>query len=359
MFVLLSRKLENSLSLSFVLQDFLFLIIFIMTQNFQALVLQQQDGATHASVQTLASTDLPDLDTTVEVAYSSLNYKDAMALTGTGKIIRQFPMVAGIDLVGTVVECKTGQWNKGDSVILTGWGVGERFWGGYSQVQKVKAEWLTALPQGMSPQQAMTIGTAGLTAMLSVMAIEEAGVKSGKVVVTGASGGVGSMAVAILAQLGYEVSALSSRPTENQAYLTALGAKEVLAINEWKTKISPLAGQRWAAAVDVVGGPILAQILSEMNYLGVVAASGLAASTALDTTVLPFILRGVRLQGIDSVMCPADKRSIAWQRLLSDCPSAAYAQVQRLVSLAELPQLAAEMMAGKAHGRVVVDLKTS
>ena len=328
-----------------------------MTSKFQALVLSQQDGITQSAVQELSLTDLPEHDTLVEVAYSSLNYKDAMALTGTGKIVRQFPMVAGIDLVGTVLDCSTGQWQKGDSVILTGWGVGERYWGGYSQVQKVKAQWLTALPEGMTAQQAMTIGTAGLTAMLSVMAIEEAGIYSGKVIVSGASGGVGSMAVALLAQLGYEVSALSSRPEKNQEYLLQLGATEVLGLDEWKTKPSPLAGQRWVAAVDVAGGPILAQILSEMNYLGVVAASGLAASTALDTTVLPFILRGVRLQGIDSVMCPSEKRSEAWQRLLSDCPSAAYAQVQRVVGLKDLAQLATEMMAGQAHGRIVVDLK--
>lgn len=330
-----------------------------MTSKFQALVLQQHDGVTQAQLQQLSLQELPDLDTTVEVAYSSLNYKDAMALTGTGKIIRQFPMIAGIDLVGTVVECQTGQWKKGDAVILTGWGVGERYWGGYSQQQKVKAQWLTALPTGMSALEAMTIGTAGLTAMLSVMAIEEAGVKNGKVIVSGATGGVGSMAVAILSKLAYEVVALTSRPAENQAYLHALGAKEVLGLQDWQGKISPLAAQRWAAAVDVAGGAILAQILSEMNYEGVVAASGLAASTQLETTVMPFILRGVRLQGIDSVMCPADKRKQAWQRLVTDCPDIAYKQVKRVVSLTDLPALAKEMMAGKAHGRVVVDLQTS
>jgi len=330
-----------------------------MQTPFQALVLTEVDGKTHAQVQPLTQTDLPAGDTLVAVSFSSLNYKDAMALTGKGKIVRQFPMVPGIDLVGTVMECTSGVWKNGDAVVLTGWGVGERFWGGYSQVQRVKAEWLTALPKDMTPLQSMTLGTAGLTAMLCVIALEAAALPTGKILVTGASGGVGSVAVALLSRLGFEVTALTSRPEENQDYLTKLGATEVLGTAQWQTKVSPLAAQRWAGVIDVAGGVILAQALSEVHYGGVVAASGLAASVSLETTVLPFILRGVRLQGVDSVMCPQDKRTQAWERLATLCSADAYADMQRVVDLSALPALAAEMMSGKAHGRVVVDLKAA
>ena len=330
-----------------------------MQTPFQALVLTEEAGKTHAQVQALTRADLPEGDTLVAVSHSSLNYQDAMAVTGTGKIGRQFPMVPGIDLVGTVMECSSGVWKAGDAVVLTGWGVGERFWGGYSQVQRVKSEWLIALPKDMTPLQSMTLGTAGLTAMLCVMALEEAGLPKGKILVTGASGGVGSVAVALLSRLGFEVTALTSRPEENQAYLTKLGATEVLGTAQWQTKISPLAAQRWAGVIDVAGGAILAQALSEVHYGGAVAASGLAASVSLETTVLPFILRGVRLQGVDSVMCPQDKRTQAWARLATLCSADAYAELQRVVGLAALPALAAEMMSGKAHGRVVVDLKAA
>jgi acrylyl-CoA reductase (NADPH) len=330
-----------------------------MQTPFQALVLTELEGKTQAQVQQLTRTDLPAGDTLVAVSYSSLNYKDAMALTGKGKIVRQFPMVPGIDLVGTVMECSSGVWKAGDAVVLTGWGVGERFWGGYSQVQCVKSEWLTPLPKGMTALQSMTLGTAGLTAMLCVMALEAAALPKGKILVTGASGGVGSVALALLSRLGFEVTALTSRPEENQDYLTKLGATVVLGTAQWQTKISPLAAQRWAGVVDVAGGAILAQALSEVLYGGAVAASGLAASASLETTVLPFILRGVRLQGVDSVMCPQDKRSQAWERLASLCSADAYADMQRIVGLTALPALATEMMAGKAHGRVVVDLKAA
>ena len=327
-----------------------------MKNSFKALVLTNQSGANTAAIQTLTPADLPDGDVLVAVSHSSLNYKDAMALTGTGKIVRQFPMVPGIDLAGTVVESASAQWRAGDAVVLTGWGVGERHWGGYSQLQRVKSEWLVALPAGMTALQAMTLGTAGLTAMLCVMALQEAGVNSGPVLVTGASGGVGSVATALLAQQGYAVTALSSRPDENRSYLQQLGAQEVLGLNAWQSKPAPLATQRWAGAVDAVGGAVLAQLLAEINYGGAVAACGLAGGVALETTVLPFILRGVRLLGVDSVMCPLATRVRAWQRLAADCPAAAYTGMQRLVALEALPGLATEMMAGKAHGRVVVDL---
>lgn len=327
-----------------------------MSNDFQALVLSQQEGLPRATVQRLNRTDLPEGDVLVKVDYSSINYKDAMAVTGTGKIVRSFPMVPGIDLAGTVLESTHPDHQPGDQVVLTGWGVGERHWGGFSQLQRVKSEWLVPLPAGMSSLTAMTLGTAGLTAMLCVMALQEAGVTSGKVLVSGATGGVGSVAVALLAGLGYEVSALSQRPEQSQIYLTQLGATEVIGGPQWREKPSPLGTQRWAGAVDVVGGTTLARMLIETNYGGAVAACGLAGGVTLETTVMPFILRGVRLLGVDSVMCPLQQRKQAWDRLAAELPPTAHAAMQRVVSLSEIESISAEMMAGQAHGRVVVDV---
>lgn len=327
-----------------------------MNTEFQALVLDQQDGKTLPSVKRLQDSDLPAGEVLVQVDYSSINYKDAMAVTGKGKIVRQFPMVPGIDFAGTVLESSSESYRPGDKVVLTGWSVGERFWGGYSQKQRVKAEWLVPMAAGLDSLRAMTLGTAGLTAMLCVMALQEAGVASGKILVTGASGGVGSVAVALLASMGYQVTALSQRPTQAHDYLTKLGATEVIGGPEWKEKPAPLATQRWDGAVDVVGGTTLARILSEINYGGAVAACGLAGGVALETTVMPFILRGVRLLGVDSVMCPNPRRSIAWARLAKELPASANLEMQRVVALADVPVIAAEMMAGHAHGRVVVDV---
>lgn len=326
------------------------------TKEFQALVLDQQDGKTTYAIKRLNLDDLPDGDVLVAVDYSSMNYKDAMAITGTGKIIRQFPMVPGIDFAGTVIESAAPAYKVGDKVVLTGWSVGERYWGGYSQLQRVKAEWLVPMADGLDSQHAMTIGTAGLTAMLCVMALQEAGVSSGKILVTGANGGVGSVAITLLARLGYHVVALSQYPDQSREYLTGLGATEVIGGPEWSEKPAPLAGQRWAGAVDVVGGNVLARVLSEVDYGGAVAACGLAGGTGLDTTVMPFILRGVRLLGVDSVMCPVPRRTAAWERLAKELPESAYSQIKRVVSLDEVPALAAEMMAGKSRGRVVVDV---
>ncbi len=327
-----------------------------MNSEFQALVLDQQDGKTISTVKRLQDSDLPAGEVLVQVDYSSINYKDAMAVTGKGKIIRQFPMVPGIDFAGTVLESASESYRAGDKVVLTGWSVGERFWGGYSQKQRVKAEWLVPMAQGLNSLSAMTLGTAGLTAMLCVMALQEAGVSSGKILVTGASGGVGSVAVALLASMGYQVTALSQRPTQTHDYLAKLGATEVIGGPEWNEKPAPLATQRWDGAVDVVGGATLARILSEINYGGAVAACGLAGGVGLETTVMPFILRGVRLLGVDSVMCPNSRRSIAWTRLAKELPASANLEMQRVVSLTEVPAIAAEMMAGQAHGRVVVDV---
>ena len=330
--------------------------------SFNALVLRETDGKTSAAVEQLSTDDLPQGEVLVRVQYSSINYKDAMAVTGTGKIIRKFPMVPGIDLAGTVVESADSQFKPGDPVVLTGWSVGERFWGGYSQMQRLKAEWLLPLPEAISLKQAMVIGTAGLTAMLCVMALEDAGItpQSGKVVVSGANGGVGSVAIVLLAKLGYQVSALTREVNATaQSYLTGLGASEVIGGDEWKVAPKPLEAQKWAAAIDTVGGTVLARLLAEMDYQGAVAACGLAGGFQLSTTVMPFILRGVKLLGVDSVMCPNPRRLMAWQRLARDLDFSRLANNERCTGLAGIHAIAAEMMAGKSRGRVVVDLADS
>jgi len=329
-----------------------------MTQ-FKALVLRESDGKTSAAVEQLDSADLPEGEVLVNVQYSSINYKDAMAVTGTGKIIRKFPMVPGIDLAGTVVESSDGGFTPGDAVVLTGWGVGERFWGGYSQMQRLRAAWLLPLPAAISLRQSMTIGTAGLTAMLCVMGLEDAGItpQSGKIVVSGANGGLGSVAILLLSRLGYQVTALTREVNETSLkYLTSLGADEVIGGEEWKVAPKPLEAQKWGGAVDTVGGTVLARLLAEMDYQGAVAACGLAGGFQLATTVMPFILRGVKLIGIDSVMCPNPRRLQAWQRLARDLDFSRLAATERCIGLSGVPEIAAEMMAGKSRGRVVVDL---
>jgi len=327
-----------------------------MNTTFQALVVDQVDGKPVPQLKQITAADLPAGEVLVAIDYSSINYKDAMALTGTGKIIRSFPMVPGIDFAGTVVESTSPDYQAGDAVILTGWSVGERFWGGYSQMQRVKAEWLVPMPKGLSSESAMAIGTAGLTAMLCVMALQDAGVHSGKILVTGSNGGVGSVAISLLAGLGYEVTALTQRPQENRDYLLGLGAKDVIGGPEWKEKAAPLGSQRWQGAVDVVGGNVLARVLSEVDYGGAVAACGLAGGFGLETTVMPFILRGVRLLGVDSVMCPKDRRRAAWQRLATEFVAPAQSHMQRIVGLGEVLGLAKDFMAGTSRGRIVVDV---
>lgn len=325
---------------------------------FKALVLNEVEGKTVSAVESLELDALPAEDVLVEVDYSSLNYKDGLAVTGTGKIIRNFPMVPGIDLVGTVVESASDDYNAGDKVVMTGWGVGENYWGGYSQMARMKPEWLVHLPEGMEPRKTMEIGTAGLTAMLCVMALEDGGVlpTSGPVIVTGAAGGVGSVAVSILAGLGYEVAAVTGRP-ETEAYLRELGATTILTREEMAEKSRPLERQRWAGAVDTVGDAILARVLAEMNYSGVVAACGLAGGFKLPTTVMPFILRNVRLQGVDSVMCPVARRQEAWGRLQRQLPDSALGEISELISLDQVDDYANRIVNGQVRGRVVVDLK--
>ena len=329
------------------------------TSPFNALVLRQDETKkTLAAVEQLDQSDLPAGDVLVAVDYSTINYKDALAVTGKGKIVRQWPMVPGIDLAGTVLESAADAYPAGAKVVLTGWGVGERYWGGYSQQQRVKSNWLVPLPAGLDSRAAMAIGTAGFTAMLCVMALEDAGMKadSGTVLVTGASGGVGSVAVALLSHLGYTVAALTGKP-DSHDYLRGLGASEIISGEEWGQAPRPLETQRWASAVDTVGSQVLARVLAEMDYNGAVAACGLAAGFDLPTTVMPFILRGVKLLGIDSVMCPQVQRSDAWQRLAKDLPASLLAQMsQQVVDLSHVAEYCQQLLARKVQGRVLVDV---
>lgn len=328
-------------------------------EKFRALVIRQIDKKAVWTFEELTVDDLPQGDVLVKVDYSSLNYKDSMALTGTGKIVREYPMVPGIDLAGTVVESAASSYKPGDKVVLTGWSVGERYWGGYTQVARVRSEWLVPLPEGLDTKRAMAVGTAGFTAMLCVLTLEGAGVTpdKGKVLVTGASGGVGSVAVSILANLGFSVTALTPVGQEDaHDYLKKLGAKEIICGPEWSTPSRPLETQIWAGAVDTVGSIVLARVLAQMDYGGCVANCGLAGGADLPTTVMPFILRGVSLRGVDSVMCPIEKRKDAWRRLVKDLPAKALEAIQQTVPLSLAPDYAKKMMAGEIRGRMVVDV---
>ncbi|NUU66989.1 oxidoreductase [Enterobacteriaceae bacterium BIT-l23] len=320
----------------------------------QALILNQRDGQTHAAVESLDPASLPEGDVTVEVDYSSLNYKDALAITGKGKIVRQFPMVPGIDFAGRVQHSKDPRFHVGQSVLLTGWGVGEGHWGGLAGAARVKGDWLVPMPEGLDSRKAMIIGTAGFTAMLCVLALEDAGVRPehGEILVTGASGGVGSTAVALLHQLGYQVVAVSGRETTHD-YLRSLGAQRILARAEFGAG-RPLEKQLWAGAIDTVGGETLAKVLSQIQYGGCVAACGLAGGFTLPTTVMPFILRNVRLQGVDSVMTPPARRSEAWQRLARDLPASFYAQSATEIGLDQAVEYAERIINNLARGRTLV-----
>ncbi|MEC9523028.1 MDR family oxidoreductase [Escherichia marmotae] len=322
----------------------------------QALLLEQQDGKTLASVQTLDASRLPEGDVTVDVHWSSLNYKDALAITGKGKIIRNFPMIPGIDFAGIVRASEDPRFHAGQEVLLTGWGVGENHWGGLAQQARVKGDWLVAMPQGLDARKAMVIGTAGFTAMLCVMALEDAGIhpQDGEIVVTGASGGVGSTAVALLHKLGYQVVAVSGRESTHE-YLKRLGASRILPRDEF-AESRPLEKQLWASAIDTVGDKVLAKVLAQMNYGGCVAACGLAGGFALPTTVMPFILRNVRLQGVDSVMTPPERRAQAWQRLVADLPESFYSQAAKEISLADAPKFAEAIINNQVQGRTLVKI---
>ncbi|KML70609.1 MDR family oxidoreductase [Pectobacterium peruviense] len=323
----------------------------------QALVLEQSDGLTHAQIREIDAEQLPAGDVTVDISWSSINYKDALAITGKGKIIRNFPMVPGIDFVGTVHHSDSDRFAVGQPVILTGWGVGENHWGGLAQQARVKSNWLVPLPTSLDARNAMILGTAGFTAMLCVMALEDGGItpESGDIIVTGASGGVGSTAVALLAELGYQVTAVSGR-ADNTDYLKKLGAKQVLDRSEFSASPRPLEKQRWAGAVDTVGDNVLATLLAQMDYNATVAACGLAGGIALPTTVMPFILRNVRLQGVDSVMAPLARRQQAWDRLAAILPESFYQQVTQEIGLEDVPAVAAALLDNKVTGRTLVKI---
>ncbi|HEJ9627630.1 TPA: oxidoreductase [Proteus mirabilis] len=323
----------------------------------KALLVEQNDNKLSASVQSVDEKTLPIHEVIVDIHYSTLNYKDGLAITGKGKILRQFPMVPGIDFSGVVHHTEDPRFHIGQHVLLTGWGVGENHWGGLAQKAGVKGDWLTVVPEGLSLKNAMTIGTAGFTAMLCVMALEQGGItpESGDILVTGASGGVGSTAISLLTALGYQVTALSGRAS-NHDYLRKLGAKNIITREEFEPAGRALDKQRWAGAIDTVGGQILANILSQTNYNGTVAACGLAGGFSLPTTVMPFILRNVRLQGVDSVYFPAEKRAQVWQRLLKLLPETFYQQATTEITLDEVPRYAQMIMDNQVTGRTLVKL---
>lgn len=327
---------------------------------FKALLLQQgEDGLASAAVTEIDEAMLPEGDVTVAVEYSTVNYKDGLCLSPKGGgLVRTYPHVAGIDFAGTVEASHDVRYKPGDKVVLTGWRVGEVHWGGYAQKARVRADWLVPLPDGLTTRQAMAVGTAGFTAMLAVMALEDHGLTpdKGEVLVTGAAGGVGSVATAILAALGYRVAAVTGRP-ETADYLTGLGAARIVAREDLAETVKrPLEAETWAGCVDAVGGAMLARLLGQMKYGASVAAVGLAGGAGLPATVVPFLLRGVNLLGIDSVMQPHDNRLRAWQRIGRDLPMDKLEAMVVAARLADLPRLGAEILQGRVKGRVVVDV---
>jgi acrylyl-CoA reductase (NADPH) len=326
---------------------------------FKALIIDKaEDGTVSQSIETIGEDRLPEADVTVAVEYSTLNYKDGLCVTGSGGLVRKFPHVPGIDLAGTVEKSDNAAYQPGDNVVLTGWRVGEAWWGGYAQKARVKGEWLTPLPNGITTRQAMAVGTAGFTAMLAVMALEDHGLQpgDGPVLVTGAAGGVGSVATAILANLGYEVAAVTGRP-ETAEYLTSLGAARIVPREELaEPSGKPLEAEAWAGCVDAVGGAMLAKVLTQMKYGSSVAAVGLAGGAKLPTTVIPFLLRGVNLLGIDSVMQPQSNRVIAWQRIARNLPMDKLESMISPATLDDLPALGKSILKGQVKGRVVVDV---
>ena len=324
---------------------------------FKALLLHQNENQTLGQIEHVDESLLPDGNVTVAVEYSSLNYKDGLAITGKGRVVRSFPMVPGIDFSGTVTDSADKRFKPGDKVVLTGHGVGEKHWGGMAEKAKVNADWLVPLVEGLDTKQAMQVGTAGLTSMLSIMALEEAGLKpeKGEVLVTGASGGVGSVAISLLHALGYDVVALTGR-TENSRSLETLGASRVISRDEMLSDNKPLDTQLWAGVIDTVGSHILAKALSQTQYGGSVAACGLAAGIDLPTTVMPFILRGITLVGIDSVHCPYDRRLQAWLRLAALLPDLFFAQACEQIELEQVADYAAKILQGQVKGRLVIKL---
>jgi len=327
---------------------------------FNALLVEKDDeGKTSASVQSLTEDQLPEGDVTVDVEYSTVNYKDGLCIGPGGGLVRNYPHVPGIDFAGRVATSDDPRYKPGDAVVLTGWRVGEVHWGGYAEKARVKADWLVPLPEGLTTRQAMAVGTAGFTAMLAVMALEDHGLETGQgpVLVTGAAGGVGSVATAILANRGYEVAGVTGRP-ETADYLKGLGATQIVAredINE--TTKRPLEAETWAGCVDAVGGAMLARVLGQMKYGASVSAVGLAGGAGLPATVIPFLLRGVNLLGIDSVMQPFESRQKAWERISWDLPLEALEAMIVPATLSDLPKLGSDILKGQVKGRVVVDVR--
>ena len=325
--------------------------------TFKAIRIDKAEKGTTAALTQFDEADLMEGDVTVRVEWSTLNYKDGLAVTGNAPVVRRFPMIAGIDFAGTVEQSTHPQWKPGDKVICDGWGMGETHLGAYAEKARVKGDWLVRLPDGMSARDAMSIGTAGYTAMLAVLALEKHGLtpKHGPIVVTGAAGGVGSVATAVLSRLGYHVIASTGRMSE-APYLTALGAAEVIDRNELSGPAKPLAKERWAGGIDSLGSTTLANLLSMTKYGGAVAACGLAAGMDLPASVAPFILRGVCLLGIDSVMCPIEQRKIAWDRLASDLDPGKLAEITQEIGLDGVIDAGARILAGQVRGRIVVKI---
>ena len=328
-------------------------------ESFRALVIAQQEGKVVANVETLRADALPAGDVLVQVQFSDLNYKDGLVLKGLGKLVRSYPHVPGIDFVGTVQASQSERFKPGDAVILTGWRVGEIHWGGYATLAQVKADWLVPLPQGLTPRQAMAIGTAGFTAMLAIMALEEHGLKpanKGEVLITGAAGGVGSIATAVLGRLGYRVAAATGR-AETHAYLRDLGATTIVDRKELETPpTGPLGPERWSGAIDNVGGQTLGSLLGSLAYWASCASVGNAGGIAFSSTVIPFLLRGINLLGIDSATCPLERRLAAWSRLATDLPFEKLDTMVKVVGLGEVPAMADQILKGQVRGRVVVDV---
>ena len=323
----------------------------------KAILINKDDNGYGASLSDVDENDLPEGDVTVQVDYSTLNYKDSLAITGSSPVVRNFPMVPGIDLAGSVTDSSHADFCAGDKVVLNGWGVGEVHWGGLAQTARLSGDWLVPLPDAFNAKQAMGIGTAGYTAMLCVMALEDHGVTpdQGEILVTGAAGGVGSVAISLLAKLGYTVIASTGRTSEAD-YLKGLGASDLIDRNDLSEAGRPLAKERWAGAVDAVGSHTLANICASMKYGGTVAACGLAQGFDLPATVMPFILRGVTLAGVDSVYCPKPRRIEAWNRLAQDLDISHIEMIMTEIKLADAIETAADQMAGKTRGRIVVDV---
>ncbi|MDP3537799.1 MAG: MDR family oxidoreductase [Azonexus sp.] len=324
---------------------------------FKGVLINKDDAGYRAAVQEIDESSLPEGDVCVSVEWSTLNYKDGLAVTGKSPVVRRFPMVPGIDFAGTVTESRHPNWQVGDKVVLNGWGVGETHWGGLAQKARVRGDWLVPLPKAFSARQAMAIGTAGYTAMLCVLALERHGIKpaGGEILVTGANGGVGSVAIALLAKLGYEVVASTGRASE-EAHLKALGASAIIDRSELSSPGKPLGKERWAGVVDAVGSHTLANACATTKYRGAVAACGLAQGMDFPSSVAPFILRGVTLYGIDSVMAPLPVRLEAWERLGRDLDIARLDAIVREIGLGEAVAVAADLLDGKVRGRVVVDV---